>query len=149
MYIPETTEKQVSRQCVSALMTEHVYNKTNINKSCSLQLFASIYQFKRFSQAHFVLTDASYFCEQRPQKGCQRSLCCKWLTSRKQTSGIIILQHKMFQLPYLAVLIYFLLFPFVIYKSIQSIIRTPLDAAVRPIMDTFVLQRLMFFIFFS
>ena len=61
----------------------------------------------------------------------------------------MILQHKMFQLPYLAMLIYFLLFPFVIYKSIQSIIRTPLDAAVRPIMDKFVLQRLMFFIFFS
>lgn len=68
MYIPETAEKQMSRQCVSAFLTEHVYNKTYIDKSYALEFFAPIYQFTMFSQTRFLLTDVPHFCQQWPQK---------------------------------------------------------------------------------
>lgn len=33
MCVPETAEKQMSRQSVSAFLIEHVYNQTGLNKS--------------------------------------------------------------------------------------------------------------------
>lgn len=66
IYIPETAEKQMARQRVSAFLITHVYNKIFINKSYFLQFFSSIYQFRMFFRTHFATENR--------EKRCQRSL---------------------------------------------------------------------------